>query len=119
MQIELILPFPPTVNHYWIRTKTRNVCLSAEARQYRDDVTIAVMRQLRPPWPRLKSRLAVDVELSAPDRRRWDLDNRQKAIWDALQHASIFEDDGQIDRMLIERMPPCSTGYAKVRIVEI
>lgn len=116
--IELVLPFPPTVNHYWVNTK-RGVFLSREAKQYRTDVTHAVMRQLRPPWPRLSARLSIEVALSAPDRRHYDIDNRLKGLFDSLQHAAIFEDDGQIDSMTVEREPPCTSGYAKVRISEL
>jgi crossover junction endodeoxyribonuclease RusA len=38
-----------------------------------------------------------------PDRRRRDLDNIQKPVLDALQHAGVYEDDSQIDLLVTRR----------------
>jgi crossover junction endodeoxyribonuclease RusA len=53
----------------------------------------------------LAGRLDVRINLTMPDRRRRDLDNAMKPLLDALQHAGVYEDDSQIDRLLIERNP--------------
>jgi Holliday junction resolvase RusA-like endonuclease len=37
-----------------------------------------------------------------PDARRRDIDNYNKALFDALTHAGIWEDDSQVQRMLVE-----------------
>lgn len=39
-----------------------------------------------------------------PDRIR-DLDNYNKALFDALTHAGVWEDDRQVKRMLVEWGP--------------
>jgi crossover junction endodeoxyribonuclease RusA len=41
------------------------------------------------------------IILYPPDARR-DIDNYNKALFDALTHAGIWEDDSQVKRMLVE-----------------
>ena len=48
-------------------------------------------------------RLRVEVVAHAPDHRRRDLDNLHKATLDALEHAAVYADDGQIDDLRIRR----------------
>jgi crossover junction endodeoxyribonuclease RusA len=43
------------------------------------------------------------VVLYPRDRRKQDIDNRIKALWDALGEAGVFDDDEQIDVLQIER----------------
>lgn len=38
-----------------------------------------------------------------PDRRRRDLDNMPKALFDGLTHAGVWTDDSQIDDLRIVR----------------
>jgi len=46
--------------------------------------------------PRIQGDVSVGMVLYPPDRRRRDLDNYRKALWDALTHAGIWEDDSQV-----------------------
>ena len=48
-----------------------------------------------------------------PDRRRRDLDNLYKCLFDALGHAGVYEDDSQIDMQETYRLP---VGVASPRI---
>ena len=50
-----------------------------------------------------KARLEMKVVIYPRDRRKQDIDNRIKALWDALGDAGVFDDDEQIDILLIER----------------
>lgn len=49
------------------------------------------------------ARLTVALVAYPPDRRARDLDNILKAALDALQHAQAFDDDSQIDRLIVDR----------------
>jgi crossover junction endodeoxyribonuclease RusA len=50
-----------------------------------------------------KARLEMKVVIYPRDRRKQDIDNRIKALWDALGNAGVFDDDEQIDVLHIER----------------
>ncbi|WP_159137369.1 RusA family crossover junction endodeoxyribonuclease, partial [Citrobacter braakii] len=51
-----------------------------------------------------------------PDARRRDIDNYNKALFDALTHAGIWEDDSQIKRMLVEWGPIVPKGKVEITI---
>ncbi len=110
--IELALPWPPSVNHYW-RTWRGRMLLSREGRAYREAVTRALVGYRAPP---LGGRLDVRLVLHPPDGRKFDIDNRLKAVLDALQHAGVFVTDEQIDRLLVERGEVASGGRVDVSL---
>jgi crossover junction endodeoxyribonuclease RusA len=47
--------------------------------------------------------LALFIDAYPPDRRRRDLDNIQKAILDSLEKAGAYNDDSQIDLLIVSR----------------
>jgi Holliday junction resolvase RusA-like endonuclease len=97
--LELDLPYPPSVNHYWRHVGSR-VLISREGRAYRSTVgAILALRRVRP----LVGSLAIEIDVYPPDRRRRDLDNLMKSLLDALAHGGAYEDDSQIDRLLLIR----------------
>lgn len=111
----LILPYPPSVNHYWRRVGARTL-ISKAGRQYIQDVRLEVLAARCRAWP--SERLAVTIRLWAPDKRKRDIDNTAKAILDSLAKAYVFGDDEQIDRLEIERCGVCGRGRAEVTIAE-
>ena len=110
--IELELPFPPSVNHYYRRVGPRTL-ISREGRWFRQRVcAVLAAMGLRP----LAGPLAVHVEIYPPDRRRRDIDNVQKSLFDALQHGGLYRDDSQVVRLVIEKRPCVPGGRTIVRI---
>jgi crossover junction endodeoxyribonuclease RusA len=112
----LVLPYPPSVNHYW-RTFRGRMLISEKGRSYRQAVN-TVCSLYRKNVATLRGRLEVTIWVRAPDRRRRDLDNVPKAVLDALQHAGVYADDGQIDRLVVEREGPTHDGSLLVEILE-
>lgn len=106
------LPYPPSVNHYWRMWRGRMV-ISTEGRAYRGRV--ARVLRLAGAQP-IDGPLAVHVEVYPPDERRRDLDNVQKALFDALQHGGAYRDDSQIVWLLVEKAATVRGGQARVRI---
>ncbi|WP_407065701.1 RusA family crossover junction endodeoxyribonuclease [Enterobacter kobei] len=58
----------------------------------------------------------VEIILYPPDARRRDIDNYNKALFDALTHAGIWEDDSQVKRMLVEWAPQVPGGKVEITI---
>lgn len=111
----ITLPLPPSMNSYWLRS-SRGIFLSKAGKDFRKQVAeIIAERQC------LKfgtSRLFMAVRLCMMDRRASDLDNRLKALCDALEHAGVFDNDEQIDELLILRGPIVKGGECYVMISE-
>ena len=112
--LEVELPYPPSINHYWRRVGPKTL-ISREGRQFRARVVaILAAMDLKP----LTGELVVEVDVSPPDQRRRDIDNTQKALLDALQHGGAYRDDSQIVRLVITRCEPVEGGKTVVRIQE-
>lgn len=109
------LPWPPSVNTYW-RRGPKVTYLSPKAKLYRAEVWVSVYDGRRAP---MQSRLAVNIELTLPDRRKRDIDNHLKAAIDALQHAGVFADDEQIDELRVKRLHVEPPGCCDVTITEL
>jgi crossover junction endodeoxyribonuclease RusA len=98
--IVLNLPLPPSVNSY--RTIFRGrMGISKAGRAFKEQVSDYVAEYRVPKLG--AARLEMRVTLYPRDRRKQDIDNRIKALWDALSDAGVFDDDEQIDILHIDR----------------
>ena len=82
----LVLPYPPSMNHYWRRVGPRTL-ISREGRTFRKNVC-ALLGGGGPRKPPAGGRIALCMDAFPPDRRRRDLDNIQKPTLDVLEHAA-------------------------------
>lgn len=109
------LPWPPSVNHYWRHVGARTL-ISRKGREYRQSVELAVL--IAGGRRNLLGRLSVHITASPPDLRRRDLDNALKAPLDALAKCGVYEDDSQIDELIIRRLKPSKPGRLVIEIRE-
>ena len=97
MTYELELPFPPSINHYYVPTynrKTRKsfIRIGADGIAYRNKVLQTLKRN-----PTLEYDVHISITIYPPSKHRRDLDNYDgKAILDALTHAGVWKDDSQV-----------------------
>lgn len=117
-KIELVLPWPPSVNQYWRHPSKGPLAgrhlISEQGRAYRANVLHQITAEGQ--RHKLADRLSVSIMCYPPDRRRRDLDNVLKAALDALVFAGVMLDDSQIDRLAIERCAVGAPGRLEITI---
>ena len=92
---------PPTVNHLYRTAANGRRYKTRAGRNWQRDATGI----LRCAWARepYGGDVELRVYLVAADRRKWDIDNRVKAVQDCLQAGGVLKDDRQVQRLLLER----------------
>ena|SRR5580698_10610245 len=115
--IELTLPFPPSVNAlYDGGHKSHQRFKNKRYKEWLRESAQALLGQEYVPFaPHLS--LEVHYRLSAPDERRRDLANCEKALSDFLVSSKIISDDSMIHRLIMEWDETISLGLVKVLIV--
>jgi crossover junction endodeoxyribonuclease RusA len=111
------LPYPPSVNGYWRNIGRGRTIVSKAGRDYTNAVMLSVLTNGRPRT--FQGRLSMQILVHPPDKRRRDLDNVAKGIQDSLCKASVYADDSQIDRLLIERAAVTKPGKVVVTVWEM
>lgn len=115
-RVSLVLPYPPSVNHYYPTARGRRI-LSQAGREYRKLVAEAVSEQWQADVEKpLLGRLEMWMHLRPPSTQASDIDNRIKALWDALQHAGVYRNDNQVDALHLFRDRMTSGGSVVVEI---
>ena len=94
------LPYPPSMNTYW-RNFRGNTVLSKAGREFKQAVWACVLEQKIPKFG--DKRLEVTLWLYPRSKVVTDLDNRLKAVLDGLEEAGVYDNDGQIDILMIQR----------------
>lgn len=112
--VELVTPYPPSVNHYWKQAGKRRF-LSHAAKHFREAVCAAWVDAGNQKLGGVPVR--VEIEVTPPDRRRRDLDNTLKAILDSMQ-GLVYQDDSQVVELVVRRLPAAKPGRVVVRVAE-
>lgn len=128
-EIELELPFPPSVNHYKkvgaiIKTKTGKLYQQRvntnETKTFYYQVYIIAKQMVPASWKEMalcqKARFRFDVSLYPPNHYRYDVDNCLKTLLDGIVKAHVIYDDSQIHQLFIEKKEVVEKGIAKVKI---
>ena len=111
--LNLIIPFPPSVNTYWGFKGSRRF-LTSRAKAFKTLVNTEFLRSGHEGFA--SDRLKITIELYPPDRRIRDIDNVVKSTLDALCQSGVFVDDGQIDVLHVERKDVIKWGAAKMNL---
>lgn len=109
------LPYPPSVNHYYLHT-SNGIILGTKGKKYRRDVSLLLHRYRQSCSG--DKRLAVTINLFPPDNRKRDIDNVLKCLLDSMEHANVYENDNQIDMLTVIRRQRVPNGAVQIWIAE-
>lgn len=112
MIAEFTLPYPPSVNHYLARTR-RGFRTTEKTRIFKKECACRVRSATK---ERFIGPVIVEILANPPDLVRRDLDNLLKVTLDAMTTAGVWEDDSQVDRLSIQRLPMVPGGVLFVRV---
>ena len=105
------LPYPPSVNTYW-RANGKRRFISKAGQEFAKEV--AFLWKLEKHAGFKDDRIKMDIVIHPRSRRIFDLDNCLKAILDALMKAGAYDDDSQIDELIIKRGAAIKGGSTRV-----
>lgn len=107
----VILPLPPTVNHYTVNTGRGGRALTPEARNWKQaaDLAVAHARLVRYDGP-----VAVTLHVYR-ERKAGDLDNRAKLTLDAL-NGHAWRDDAQVVELHAYRHDDAANPRVEVEV---
>lgn len=112
--IEVRLPWPPSVNHYWAaRGNARYI--SPQARAWQREAMAMIRQQVGRPRP-FTVPVAIVLAAHPPDNRRRDLDNLLKATLDLLVAANILDDDHLVWELHVLRRDPVGRNRAYIHV---
>jgi len=111
----IVLPFPPSVNHYYRRTRTGQVYLGPQALAFRERVHLEWLARS---WTPLEGPISLEIRAFRP-RVVGDIDNVLKATLDALNRR-YFVDDRQVVRLLVhlDHDPACPRLEVTIECVD-
>lgn len=112
----ITLPWPPSNNRYYCHNRGRTH-VSAEGQAYRDNVARIIKNAMLDIG--LAMPVKIRIECHMPDRRRRDLDNLQKAAFDALTKAGFWLDDELVVDYRVVKMPVTKGGKLELTITEL
>lgn len=115
MPFTLLLPYPPTINHYYGQTKCGRKYIRKDGRRYRE---LVAHRSKQFGYKTNRNCMGALI-LNPPDNRRRDVDNIQKCTLDALEKSGIVVNDSQFKGLLTVMAEPLRPGGLEVIIYEL
>ena len=111
----IVLPYPPSVNHYYQRTRSGQVFLGPKAVAFRERVHLEWLARS---WMPLEGPISLEIRAFRP-RVVGDIDNVLKASLDALNRR-YFLDDRQVVRLLVhlDHDPACPRLEVTIECVD-
>lgn len=115
-EYRITLPWPPSNNRYYRHNRGRTH-ISTEGIAYRQAVSKIINDGILDILT--EAPIKIRIECHMPDRRRRDLDNLQKAAFDALTKAGFWADDSQVVDYRVVKMPIVKGGRLDLTITEL
>lgn len=117
--INLRLPYPPSINHYYVRTN-KGMAIKPEGKWYRQQVGLLVAIARLPRKFLGNEKVQVTIHAFTPDRIPRDVDNILKCLLDALTDAHVWGNDKQVyDLHITKDYDIQKKGYVEVTVSEI
>lgn len=108
---------PPTVNHLYRTSRTGTRYKTREGRDWQE-ITAAVFHALYGGAAPYDGDVMLDICFLVADKRRWDIDNRVKALIDALVMGGVLKDDRQVQSLHVQREHVPETTQTLVLVKE-
>lgn len=109
---EGLLPYPPSINHYWKLRKDGGRYICPEGKNYLSMIAFLMHREIDGFYlhqfdeiPK-KEDLSVFITVYLPDNYRRDLDNVFKCLFDCLTKCHIWKDDQQVFELCSRKRRP-------------
>ncbi|HHF6940351.1 TPA: RusA family crossover junction endodeoxyribonuclease [Haemophilus influenzae] len=100
--LEIALPYPPSVNHYWRHTRSGRHYISEAGRKFKAEA-LQILQQFNPFYP---------------DNRNRDPDNINKGLFDSLVASGLIQDDN--NKVIKDfRSKNCGTKKGGMVVVKI
>ena len=106
--IEKELPYPPTINNYYVRSKYGAIFINQKGRSYR----AAVQYNMRHEKP-IEGKIKLHIDVFPPDKKKRDMDNLNKCLLDSLQNTGVIKDDYDIDQLSMTRRDVIQGGKSQ------
>ena len=103
---------PPSVNTYWRANGTRRF-VTPRGVKFKKDMGYFI------PYLMSDKRLKCELTLHFATKRKADIDNFTKAIFDSLVQNGLCLDDEQFDELIIKRGEVIKGGLIKIKVSEI
>ena len=97
---------PPTVNHLYRSTRSGRRYKTEVGREYQQSISNAIMEAYTGSEP-YTGAVELHVIFETNNRRKWDIDNRIKALQDCLSMAGVLLDDRQVEALSVRRVYGC------------
>lgn len=126
--LKVKLPWPPTINHYYIDSVAKKIVkgktryfvrkvIGQEGLKFRSKVRSIINNKSN--YYLVQGLLGVSIQACIPDKRKRDIDNIFKPTLDALTKAYVWKDDKQVEKLYIERGTQVKDGCLWVQITEL
>lgn len=112
------VPYPPSLNQIYGRSRVGKVYLKKVARDYREHIYyLFLQKKLVEAFSH--QRLHIDIHQVPCDARLRDNDNILKCFYDSLQYSTLIKNDNQLEQTFIKRYAPHDTGFLQFTLREL